>query len=123
MAWAHFDDGIHGDPRIFEAGLAAAGLYLCVTTYCARYLTDGLIPKKAVGGMLENGDTAPLDALLRVGLLIDLGDEYEAPEYLIGNWTREKTEDERAKAAERQRKWRAKRERKKRGDDGGDVDA
>jgi hypothetical protein len=107
--WAHFDDGLHGDPRILDAGLAAAGLYLCVTTYMARYLTDGVISERAVAGMLEHGDTQPLDALLRVGLLVCRDDgDYEAPEYLIGNRTKAKTEEIRENEAQRIKDWRAK---------------
>jgi hypothetical protein len=113
MPWASFDDGTHGDPRILEAGLTAAGLYLCVTSYMARYLTDGVISLKAIDRMLDAGDTAPLDALLRVGLLVELGDDYEAPEFLKANRTREKVERDRAETAERQRKWREKRKRKR----------
>ncbi|HXD55548.1 MAG TPA: hypothetical protein VN618_12385 [Solirubrobacteraceae bacterium] len=112
MPWASFDDGIHGDPRVLDAGLAAAGLYLCVTSYMARYLTDGVIPAKAVRQMLEDGDASPLDALLRTGLLVEsLGDDYEAPEFLKANRSREQVEDERAKTAERKRRWKEKKKR------------
>jgi hypothetical protein len=118
MPWASFDDGVHGDPRILDAGLAAAGLYLCVTSYMARYLTDGVITRKAIGQMLDAGDTAPLDALLRTGLLVELGGDYEAPEFLKANRSRERVEDERAKTAERKRKWKAKKEREQQGKPG-----
>jgi hypothetical protein len=113
VPWASFDDGVHGDPRILDAGLAAAGLYLCVTSYMARYLTDGMISRKAVEQMLEGEDVAPLAALLRTGLLVGFGDDYEAPEFLKANRTREQVEDERAKTAERKRKWKAKKERER----------
>ncbi|HUB72810.1 MAG TPA: hypothetical protein VL979_02085 [Solirubrobacteraceae bacterium] len=113
MPWASFDDGTHDDPRILDAGLAGAGLYLCVTCYMARHLTDGVISRKAIDKILEDGDTAPLDALLRTGLLVELGDDYEAPEFLKANRSREKVEQDRAEATERQRKWREKQKRKR----------
>jgi hypothetical protein len=115
MPWASLDDGFHGDPRIIEAGLAAAGLYACLTTYSARYLTDGTVPRRAATQLLDAGETAPLDALVRVGLVVATDDGYHLPDYLKGNWTREKTEAERAATAERKRRWAERRARERNG--------
>ena len=104
MPWAGLDDGFHEDPRILEAGLAAAGLYACSTTYVARHLLDGFIPRKALHRLLEVGDADPLTALLEVGLLREDGDRFEVVDYLKGNQTREVVEERRRKAKERARK-------------------
>lgn len=102
MPWAALDDGFHEDPRILEAGLAAAGLYACATTYVARHLTDGYISRKAIHRLLEDGDAAPLSTLQSVGLLrFDGEDGFEIVDYLKAKSTREVVEDRRAKAKER----------------------
>jgi hypothetical protein len=108
--YAGLPDEFHDDPRILEAGLAAAGLYACCTTYCGRHLTDGFVPRKAVARMLEDGDAAPLDALLRVKLLRLDGNRYEVVDYLKVNRTREQVEEAKAKAkAAADKRWRTKR--------------
>jgi hypothetical protein len=104
MPWAALDDGFHEDPRILEAGLAAAGLYACATTYVARHLTDGIVPRKALVRLLEDGNDAPLSALLDAGLLREDGDGFEVVGYLDANPAREVVEDRRTKAKERARK-------------------
>jgi hypothetical protein len=101
MTWAALDDGFHEDPRTLEAGLTAAGLYACATTYVSRHLLDGYIPRKALVRLLDDGDAAPLSALLTVGLLQEDGDRFEVVDYLKGNQTREVVEERRRKAKER----------------------
>lgn len=106
MPWAGLDDGFHDDPRTLEVGLEGAGLYACATTYCARHLTDGVIPHKALERMLDGGDRKPLDALLRIGLLHpdDTGDGYVIADYFKGNKPRQEVEKHRAAAKERAKK-------------------
>jgi hypothetical protein len=107
MPWAALDDGYHEDPRILEAGLAAAGLYACATTYIARHLTDGFITRRALHRLLdEDGDAEPLSALLRVGLLREDGNRFEVVDYFKDgrNKTRAEVEDLRAKRKARARK-------------------
>jgi hypothetical protein len=106
MTYAGLPDEFHDDPRILEAGLAAAGLYACCTTYCGRHLTDGFVPRKAVARMLEEGDAAPLDALLRVGMMRLDGDRYEVVDYLKINPSRTEVERRKAKArAASEKRW------------------
>jgi hypothetical protein len=104
MTWAALDDGFHEDPRTLDAGLAAAGLYACATSYVARHLTDGLISRKAIWRLLEGGDTAPLSALLSVGLMAKRGEGFEVVDYLKANSPRDVVLDRRAKAKARARK-------------------
>src|SRR3954452_15606975 len=95
MAWGALPDEFHDNPAIIEAGLAAAGLYACCTTYCARHLTDGRVPKRMVHRLLD-GDAAPLSALLRAGLLHEDGETFEVVGYLDANPTREKALERKA---------------------------
>jgi len=103
MPWCAIDDAFYSDPRVIEAGLGAAGLYSCASSDCARWLTDGLVPRRALGRMLDDGDAGPLDACLRVGLLVfrDNDDAYEVAGDLDSNQSRTKVEERkrRAKAA------------------------
>jgi hypothetical protein len=103
MPWAALDDGFHEDPRTLEAGLAAVGLYACSTTYVARHLTDGVIPRKAIARMLDGGDMTPIEALLRVELLRHdtASDAYEVVDYFNANKRRAEVERLRAAAKAR----------------------
>ncbi len=113
MPWGGLDDGFHEDPRALEAGLAATGLYARATCYSARHLLDGVIPRVALARLLDGGDMAPVDALLRVGLLEEDGDAYIVVDYLKANKTREDIEkkraDDKARKAKGRRKWEARR--------------
>jgi hypothetical protein len=104
VPWAALDDGFHEDPRTLEVGLAAAGLYACATTYVARHLLDGLIPRRALARMLDGGDTAPLAALLRVGLFEEADGGYTITDYFKGNQTRGVVEERKRKAKVRAEK-------------------
>jgi len=51
MAWARIDDNFYDHPkviRIWQRNPAALGLHVRAIAYCARHLTDGLIPAAAV---------------------------------------------------------------------------
>ena len=113
MPWAGLDDGFHDDPRAVEAGLAAIGLYTCLTTYCARYLTDGRVPAKVAARFLDGGDMAPLDALLAADLVVEADGQYELPDYLNANPTRAKVLQRKADHAKRTAEWREKRKRER----------
>lgn len=101
MTWAWMDDGFHENPQTLEAGLAAVGLYTCATCYCARHLTDGIIPERALLRMLDAGDMAPLNAAIAVGYLKKVDDGYEVVDYLAGNLTKEVVEERRTAARQR----------------------
>lgn len=107
MTWAALDDGFSDDPRTLKAGLAAAGLYACAMSYVARYLLDGVIPRQALMRMLEDGDMAPLHALLRVGYVEEADDSYVLTDYLKpgGNLSRERVEQNQKDARERKQRW------------------
>ena len=83
MTWACLDDGFHDDHRGIEAGLAAVGIYTRMTCYVSRHLLDGVLPKAVLGRLLDDGDMAPIDALMRVGLVeeSDDGAAYALPDY------------------------------------------
>src|SRR5438067_10014759 len=44
MSWVKLDDHFYDDPKVLEAGNAAAGLYTRAITYCAAHRTNGFVP-------------------------------------------------------------------------------
>ncbi len=99
MPWAALDDSFHDDPRLVEAGIAASGLYARCTTYCARHLTDGIVSAKALYRLLDDGDAAPLAALVNAGMLRPSGQRFEVVDYFPANRSREQVQAAKAKAA------------------------
>lgn len=101
MPWACLDDGFYDDPRLIDEGLATSGLYARCLSYCARFLTDGYVPRRRMGRFLDDGDTQPLETLMRVGLVTEADDDrYCLPEFLDehgGNRSRAQVESARKK--------------------------
>lgn len=104
MSWVKLDDQFPDHPKVVQAGPRAAWLYVCGLAYCARYLTDGLIPKAQVGRLAAFQDCVVLAATLaHVGLWIEVGDSYRIHDWLDYNPTREQvkaTREARAKAGQ-----------------------
>src|SRR5262249_46251297 len=70
--WSKVRDDFRDDPRVIEAGTGAAFLYIVGLTYCARHLTDGRIPAKAVPTLWDFSDIGE-NALDLAARLVDLG--------------------------------------------------
>jgi len=125
--WAKLDDAILDNPKILAAGPLGFLLHVAAITWCARNLTDGLIPKVKVRtlvcldgiGTSEAGPPAveeqtfvPLDAdeiahmLARLGLWHDRGTWWELHDYLVYNPSRERVLATRQSQAQRQKKYR-----------------
>lgn len=103
MSWVKLDDQFFSHPKAREAGRDGALLFLAGLTYCARHLTDGKIPKTALGVVAAEAWTRPSFAarLVEVGLWHDMGDHYLAHDYLDRNPTRAKVLGDREAARER----------------------
>ncbi len=105
MSWFKLDDQFPTHPKVLRAGPDAAWLYICGGCYCAKHLTDGMIPKVAVPTLSTLRAHARLAAVLvREGLWHDAGDDFEVHDYLVYNPSREKVENERRAAVERRSK-------------------
>lgn len=48
MTWIKLDDGFFTNPKVLGLGQAAKLYHLAALTYCARELTDGVIPVSAL---------------------------------------------------------------------------
>jgi hypothetical protein len=102
VSWFKLDDQFPHHPKVMKVGPAAAWLYVAGGCYCARYLTDGKIPKATVPTLTTLADVDQLAAsLVAADLWHDQGDEYEVHDYLTYNPSQAKVHEERAAARER----------------------
>lgn len=112
MPWFKIDDGFHCHPKALAAGNAAVGLWTRLGAYCSDQLTDGFVPDAIARSY---GTRTELQRLIDVRM-IDRGDHdaygtgYWLHDYLDFNPSADKVREERAAAAERQRRARERRE-------------
>ncbi|MET9555116.1 mucin-2 [Streptomyces sp. NPDC006645] len=116
MTWFKVDDTAHAHPKLLKAGNAALGLWVRAGAYAAQHLTEGVIP----GVVAQLYGTAPqARKLVASGLWHAHGHDCtgcEQPpagdfvmhDFLTYNPTRARVEDDRAAAAERQKRARDK---------------
>jgi hypothetical protein len=105
MTWVKLDDQFADHPKVLAAGPLAGWLYIAGLCYCARQLTDGLIPE-GVARRLADVPNAPkhIAALVRVGLWEQAEGDYRVHDYLDYQPGRERvlaTRDARADAGSR----------------------
>ncbi len=92
------DDSIYDDPAVTQAGTAAFGLYSLCGTYCARHLTDGIVPTEIA---TRYGTPEWIQKLVRAGLWGTAPGGYEDLRWAAnGNLTKQKVLADRAKRAE-----------------------
>jgi hypothetical protein len=66
VAWLKVTDGAWMEPWVVSVGNEAFGLHTRLNSYCAAYLTDGLVPA-AIVAMIAGGRDDLLDRLEQVG--------------------------------------------------------
>jgi hypothetical protein len=119
MPFFPVDDQLWGHPKADAAGDAALGLWTRAGSYCANYLTEGIITARDLRKLAAR--PARVRALVDAGLwhapghACDKGCPQPPPGGYVfhewhknGNRTREQVEQDRAAAAERQRRFRQK---------------
>lgn len=116
MPWFKIDDTAHAHPKMLRAGNAAIGLWMRAGAYAAQHLTEGTVP----GVVAQLYGTAPqARKLIGAGLWHEHGHsctrcpqpptgDYVMHDYLTYNPSRAKVEDDRAQAADRQKRARDK---------------
>lgn len=122
MVWFHMDDGFSDHPKVWALSDGAYRLHVSGINYCARLLTDGVVPLSIVPRLKPAYRPAQLKELLDAGMWHPDGHTCPSElcqqpgegaayvhDYLATNRAREGVLAERAAAAERQRKWREKR--------------
>lgn len=103
MPWFKIDDAFHCHPKILAAGNAATGLFVRLGSYCSQQLTDGFVPYVIVKSY---GKPSEIKTLVGMELIEEVGGGYVIPDFLEFNPSAEKVREERAKTAERVRRWR-----------------
>lgn len=90
MPWVRLDDQFPDHPKIVRAGPSAAWLYVCGLAYCARHLTDGLIPEAQMPRLMT-GAAKLADRLVAAGLWEVTDDGYRVHDFLNYNPSRAQT--------------------------------
>jgi hypothetical protein len=105
VPWVRIDDGFYMHPKVVGLSPAAIGLHLCGLCYAADNLTDGHVPKAAIGRLTSAKTVGKmLGELEAAGMWIDEGKSWRIHDYLKYQPSRAQVLAEREKAAERQRK-------------------
>lgn len=121
MPYLNKDDGFPEHPKVDALSDGAYRLHDAGMHYCAKHLTDGLIPARRIARLKPEYDAAELEELLDGGLWHKGGKgcgndhcltggrgEYVVHDYLEWNKSRAWWENKRAADAKRLADWRAK---------------
>jgi hypothetical protein len=105
MTWVKLDDGFADHPKIERAGPLAAWLHVVAMCYCARHLTDGIVPKSKAKRLADIPSVGRhIAALVDAGLWEDAGENYVLHDYLDYQPSRTEVLAERAQARDRMAK-------------------
>jgi hypothetical protein len=115
VTWVRLDDSAASHPKFVQAGPEAFALWVAGLCYCNRYLTDGIIPKMALGvisAQFSAKQAAPLAKRLCTNSVcpdglpswIDAGDSFIVHDYASFQPSKVEVEAEKASARERQRR-------------------
>lgn len=94
MTWANVDDRFPDHPKVIGLSDGAFRLHVSGIVYCARYLTDGFIPKPQVGKLVPNYRSSYLAELTKARLWTSDGGGYVIHDYLQWNRSRAEVEEE-----------------------------
>lgn len=108
MSWVKIDDGILNNRKVIAVSKDAKLLYIAGLCFCSANLSDGVIPAKTVNviaAQCEIRSAAKLvKELVREGLWIDNGDEYQVHDYLEHNESSESVRSKQEAARARMRR-------------------
>lgn len=98
MTWFLVDDNFYDHPKVMLVSLEAIGLWTLAGSWSGRYLTEGVIPKRAIGKI--GGTEALAQQLVDAGLWLDNGDSWRFHDWTDSNPTKEQVISKREKRAE-----------------------
>jgi len=91
--WARIEDTYHENPKVLSVSHAARWMHVASITWCSKYLTDGVIPRRMAWRLGAEDETSTpnqwIDELLRAGLWEKHGDDYLVHDFLEYNPSRE----------------------------------
>ena len=77
MSWVRIDDKFYNHPKVLRVGPLGIALQVTALCYCNAHLTDGLLPREAVPGLLNfagiDGPGRPIECWDVVDLLLGAG--------------------------------------------------
>ena len=107
MTWAKIDDGFLDHPKVLRAGEDAANLHLRAIIWCGKHLTDGEMPREALGAITRRRDAAKLAALcVKAGLWEETPEGWTLHGFAEHNPTRAEVEERRRKTTAKVAAWR-----------------
>lgn len=120
MPWFKVDDSFHSHPKVMELSVEAVGLWTLAGTWCANYLTDGVIKESVLHRFGRT--SANVRELCAELVESGLWEETSPGTYQYRNWSeyqpvKDDVEAEREAARERMRQVRAKKKGSKRSED------
>lgn len=120
MPWFKVDDAFHSHPKVMELSVEAVGLWTLAGTWCANYLTDGVIKESVLHrfGRTSANVRELCDELVKSGLweAVDEG-VYQYRDWADYQPVKDDVEAEREAARERMRQVRARKKLPKRSED------
>lgn len=104
MTWFKVDDQFHGHPKVRGLDMASRGLWVTAGSWCASYLTDGVISERDVKAL--GGTRRQAEKLVSAGLWSLVDASPGARRYAFHDWaefqpTRAETTAKRQRDAER----------------------
>lgn len=110
MPWVKIDDGFYDNTKNRNLGAPGRDLFIAGLCYCAKGLTDGVIPKADLPLILAQSQAkkALVSRLIAAGRWAEHEDHFEVVGYLDYQLSRDRVEADREAARARQRKARAK---------------
>jgi len=106
MTWFKVDDNLHSHLKAIAAGNSAMGLWVRAGSWCGDHLTDGFVPKSVARSL---GNPREIRGLIDAGLWTEVEGGYAFHEWEQRQPSREEVQAERAKTAERVRRFRQRR--------------
>ena len=102
MTWIKLDDSFPDHPKVRKAGPEASWLYIAALCHSRRFLTDGFVDAEMVPMMTTlRSSKKAIEALVSVGLWIEVEGGYEINDYSEHQQTKEMVEKQRELARER----------------------
>ena len=108
MAYLNLDDGFSDHEKVDALSDGAFRLHVAGLCYCAKHLTDGVVPKRKVHRLTPTYKPTLLRELLDAAMWMPHPDGYEMHDYLDWNKSKAWWIEKREADAKRLAKWRAK---------------
>jgi hypothetical protein len=113
VTWFRVDDGFPEHPKLAalekqpRLWAESVSLWIAAGCYCAKHLTDGVVPKVKLKRMVPFNAQNAAKALVGSGLWEDTGEAYAFRNWLEYQPSRQRVESERGGARQRMASWRA----------------